>query len=250
MPHATFRFYAELNDFLPPERRHRQFKRAFQGRVAVKDMIEALGVPHTEVDLIVVNGESMDFGWHVQDGDFISVYPMFESLDIGPAVRVRAQPLRVTRFLLDTHLGRLAAYLRMLGFDSSYRNDSSDDQLAWCSRGEQRILLTRDRGLLKRRLVTHGYCVREIHPRQQLVEVVLRFDLAASIRPFSRCLRCNACLEAVDKAGIWDQLPQGTREVQIEFRRCPQCKRVYWKGSHYLRMHQLIQEACMEAGRL
>ncbi|MCL4402662.1 MAG: Mut7-C ubiquitin/RNAse domain-containing protein, partial [Acidobacteria bacterium] len=138
---ATFRFYAELNDFLAPERRARPFDREFIDASTVKDMIESFGIPHTEVDLILANGESVDFDYIVRDGDRISVYPMFEALDISPLLRVRPRPLRDPRFVLDIHLGRLAGYLRMMGFDTLYRNDYTDAELARISRDEHRILL-------------------------------------------------------------------------------------------------------------
>src|SRR4030042_2496300 len=127
MQHAHFRFYAELNDFLPPERRGVRFTHLFALSTSVKDMIEALGIPHAEIDLILVNGHSVDFSYLVQDGDWISVYPVFESLDITPLVHVRPQPLRETRFILDAHLGKLAIYLRMLGYDTLYRNNYQDE---------------------------------------------------------------------------------------------------------------------------
>ncbi len=195
MPQAHFRFYAELNFFLPPNRRQTTFPRAFEGRVSVKDMIESLGVPHTEIDLILVNGESVDFSYLVQDGDQISVYPVFESFDITPVVRVRPKPLREPRFVLDQHLGKLAAYLRMLGFDTLYRNDYDDPELAQISHAEKRTLLTRDRGLLKRSMVTRGYYVRETNPRRQVAEVIRRFDLGGLVAPFRRCITCNGVLE-------------------------------------------------------
>ena len=150
---AEFRFYEELNDFLPENRRKILFPFAFEGTPSVKDSIEALGVPHTEIDLILVNGISVDFGCLIRDGDRISVYPVFESIDITPLVRVHSQPLREPRFVLDMHLGRLARYLRMLGFDTLYRNDYADAELARISSQEYRILLTRDPGLLTLGLV-------------------------------------------------------------------------------------------------
>jgi uncharacterized protein len=244
MSFALIRFYAELNDFLSPERRYHQFEHSFQDRVSIKDMVESLGAPHTEIELILVNGVSVGFTYIVQDGDSIGVYPVFESLDIGPILQIRAQPLRITRFVLDTHLGRLTAYLRMLGFDSRYQNDFKDEELARISSQEKRILLTRDRGLLKRSVVTHGYIVRSTRPRLQLVEVVRRFDLTGSFRPFTRCLVCNETVETVTKNEIFDQLPTSIRSIQNDFRRCPRCLKVYWKGSHYERMQQLIEEAC------
>jgi uncharacterized protein with PIN domain len=242
MSRATFRFYAELNDFLPPARRQRAFSHSFQGRVGVKDMIESLGVPHTEVDLILVDGRSVDFQHPVRDGDTISVYPVFEALDIHPILRLRPEPLRRPAFILDGHLGRLAAYLRLLGFDSLYRNDFADEELARLSAQQARILLTRDRGLLKRSIVTRGYCVRSSIPREQLHEVVDRFDLSRASAPFRRCLACNGLLQPVEKQAILKQLPPGTRERFDEFYRCSGCGKIFWPGSHYARLQSIIRE--------
>jgi uncharacterized protein len=243
MKHAWFRFYAELNDFLPPERRLIAFEHGFIDLAPVKDTIESLGVPHTEVDLILANGQSVDFSYVVRDGDRISVYPVFEALDITPLVRVRTEPARQSRFVLDTHLGRLAGYLRMAGFDTLYRNDYADAQLAAISHDEHRILLTRDVGLLKRGMVTHGYYVREIAVRRQFAEVMRRFDLYRAARPFTRCQRCNGVLETVPKAEIAARLPPRTAELYDEFRQCPGCGRLYWKGGHYRRMREFLTSA-------
>ena len=164
---ASLRFYAELNDHLLPNQRFRTIEREFFVPASVKDLIESLGVPHTEVDLVLVNGESADFARLIRDGDRVAVYPVFESLDIRPELRLRPEPLRETKFVLDVHLGRLAAYLRMLGFDTVYGNIGSDQELARISSEQHRILLTRDRGLLKRSAVTHGYWLRETQSRLQ-----------------------------------------------------------------------------------
>lgn len=241
MRQASFRFYAELNDLLPANLRQITFTRFFANPCSVKDIIESLGVPHTEIDLILVNGESVDFAYVVQDGDRISVYPVFESIDITPLVRVRPQPLREPRFVLDAHLGRLARYLRMLGFDTLYRNDYTDDELARISSVERRILLTRDPGLLKRSVVMHGYWIRASDPSRQAREVLDRFDLAGAIAPFARCLCCNAQLQPARKQDILDRLPPMTQMAYDEFRLCSTCGRVYWKGSHYRRMLQWIE---------
>ncbi len=241
MKQAHFRFYAELNDLLPAARRQATFTHVFENRASVKDMTESLGVPHTEVDLILVNGESVDFSYLVQGGDCISVYPVFESIDITPLVRVRPQPLREPRFVLDTHLGRLARYLRMLGFDTLYRNDYVDEELARISSEEHRILLTRDPGLLKRSVVTHGYWIRESDPHHQLLQILQRFDLFRAIAPFVRCLRCNGLLQPVRKEAVLDRLHPMTQEMHDEFHICPECDRIYWKGSHYRRMQQFIE---------
>lgn len=240
MPVANFRFYAELNDFLLPERRFTEFAYGFLDIATVKDRIESFGVPHTEVDLILVNGQSVDFACRVQDGDRISVYPVFEAFDIAGLTRLRPEPLRDPRFVLDVHLGRLAAYLRMLGFDALYQNRCADERLAEVSRDEHRILLTRDVGLLKRSCVTHGYYLRATQPRRQITEVVARFHLARLARPFSRCLRCNTLLEPAGKDQVLHQLPAQVAELHDEFLRCPDCGRAYWKGGHFRRMCQWI----------
>lgn len=237
----TIRFYAELNHFLPANRRQVDFECTCESGTSIKHLVEALGVPHTEIDLLLVNGAPVDFSYLVQDGDWISVYPVFESLDLSPLARLRPQPLREPRFVLDAHLGKLAVFLRLLGFDALYRNDYGDEELARISSQEPRILLTRDRGLLKRSLVTHGYCIRQDDPRQQIVEVLQRFDLYHQVAPFQRCLRCNGLLETVDKDAILDQLQPDTRQYFQEFRRCQACCQVYWKGSHYQRMQQMIE---------
>jgi uncharacterized protein with PIN domain len=238
---AHFRFYAELNDFLPPPRRGVLFAHAFDGQPSVKDAIESLGVPHTEIDLVLVDGESVDFSWRLHDGARVSVFPVFEAIDIAPTTRVRAAPLRELRFVLDVHLGRLARVLRMLGLDAVWRSDAGDAELARISADEHRVLLTRDRGLLKRRAVTHGYLVRGDEVHAQAAEVVRRLDLVRSFAPFRRCVRCNAPLEPARKADVLDQLPSRVREVQQEFRRCPGCGRVYWPGSHHRRMQRTIE---------
>ncbi len=243
---AVFRFYAELNDFLPAARRQVAFEWHFQGGPAVKDAVESLGVPHTEVDLILVNGRSVGFDHLLQDGDRVSVYPVFESLDITPLLKVRPEPLRTARFVLDIHLGKLAGYLRMLGFDTLYRNDFDDRTLARISAEERRILLTRDLGLLKRSQVSRGYWLRSSRPREQLKEVVRRFQLAPLARPFSRCIRCNGELEAVAKAEVEAELEPETRRAFQRFRRCRACGKVYWRGSHFERMDRLVREVLAE----
>lgn len=243
---AIFRFYAELNDHLPPESRMRDIVHSFQGPASVKDRIESLGVPHTEVDLILVNGTPMDFSYVLQDEDRVSVYPVFESFDITPVLRLRPAPLREPRFVVDAHLGRLAVYLRMCGFDALYRNDYADAELAGIEESERRILLTRDRGLLKRSRITRGYYVRATEPREQLLEALRRFDLFGSMQPLRRCLRCSSPLLAVSKAEVWERLPARVRELYEEFERCPECARVYWKGSHFERMRCFVDSVARQ----
>jgi hypothetical protein len=249
MRRAHFRFYAELNDFLPEARRGVAFAHEFSGNPSVKDVIEALGVPHPEVDLILADGESVAFSWTLRDGARVAVYPVFESIDITPLSRVRPAPLRETRFVVDGHLGRLARYLRMVGFDTRWRPDARDDELARVAAEEERIVLTRDRGLLKRRNVTHGLCVRATDPTRQLAEVVARLDLSRGMAPFRRCLRCNDLLEAASREDVMEELPPRIREHHETFRRCRSCGRVYWAGTHHDRMERLIAEVLALAAR-
>lgn len=242
MPTLTFRVYRELNDFLPKPLRQRSFAREFVALGTIKDAIETLGIPHTEVDLILVNGESVDFNWRPQDGDRVSVYPLFESLDISSITRLRPNPLRESRFILDCHLGRLARYLRMLGFDCLFYGHCSDERLVEISVDQQRILLTRDLGLLKRKALTHAYYVRATRPQNQIEEIVARLQLQNSFRPFSRCTFCNAPLVKVDKQAVWSKVPENSRRCFNDFAYCNDCGRVYWKGSHFERMQRLIRK--------
>ena len=237
---AWFRFYAELNDFLPPEDRGKELSRPFAVSGSVKDFIENFGVPHTEVDLILSNGRSVDFSYRVEDGDRISVYPVFESFNISPVSRVRPVPLRALKFILDVHLGRLAAYLRMAGFDALYDNRRSDPELAAIVARESRVLLTRDRYLLMRTAVDRGYWVRSTAPKEQLLEVVRRFDLAGSLAPFTRCLACNQVLTDISREAVLDRLPPRVKD-KTAFCTCPGCQRVYWEGTHHARMTRLLE---------
>jgi hypothetical protein len=240
MSRVILRFYEELNDFLAPDLRKRDIVHDFDRRTSVKDMIESFGVPHTEVEIILVNGRSVDFSHIVQDAERISVYPMFEGLDVSPLLRLRPAPLRIPRFVLDTNLGRLARYLRLLGFDCLYRNDYDDRTIAGIADRERRTVLTRDRALLQHRIITRGYFVRAVRPREQVGEVLARFDLYRLIKPFSRCTRCNGELRTVDKAAIIERLEPKTRKYFHVFRICGDCGQIYWQGSHHDRALRLI----------
>jgi len=240
---AELRFYAELKGFLAPARRSGTVTHIFRVPGSVKDVIESYGVPHTEVDLILANGESVDFSYQVVDGDRISVYPMFEAFDVSALVRVRPQPLREVRFVLDGHLGKLARHLRLLGFDARYANDPTDVDLVAISNSERRVLLTRDVGLLKRGSVTHGCFVQSTDPREQVREILSRFQLADRIDPYTRCLACNGSLEPIDKQDVADRLPPKTRELYDEFKSCTTCRKIYWRGAHHQRLDRIIAVA-------
>ncbi|MES9968588.1 MAG: Mut7-C RNAse domain-containing protein [Candidatus Thiodiazotropha sp.] len=240
MPEITLRFYEELNDFLPQDLRKRSFNCSYTPKQAVKQVIENQGVPHTEVEVILVNGESVAFDYRLQPGDRVSVYPMFESMDVTPLLRLRPKPLRQLRFIADAHLGKLTRYLRLLGFDCLFFNDAGDSELARISAQQKRVLLTRDRGLLMHRVITHGCFIHATEPKRQLLELVERLQLQGVYNPFSRCMECNGCLAAVDKERIQDQLPARVRQHYADFWRCDACGRIYWKGSHYQEMQAFI----------
>ena len=239
---ASFRFYEELNDHLPEAWRKKAFVYEFKGRPGIKNTIQAIGVPHGEVDLILVNGESVGFDYQIQGGEEISVYPQFESLDISPVIKLRPEPLRENRFVVDVNLGKLAQKLRLLGFDTLFQNNFEDDEIIEISLKEKRIILTRDKGILKQNVVTHGYFIRNDDPKKQLTEVIDRLQLQNSFRPFSRCSNCNGELEEVSKENLKSVLPDDTLNYYHKFWKCFGCGKIYWEGSHFGRILDWLNE--------
>jgi hypothetical protein len=249
MAWATIALHGDLTDFLAPprrgavvSRRGAVVRRRFEGHPAVKDLLEALGVPHPEIAAITVNGAPAVFSQHLHDGDRVEAWPAAEAAELGlvPVLPAAPEDSAEPRFVADGHLGRLAAYLRMLGFDTWYRTDADDNRLAAVAAAEQRILLTRDRGLLKRSVVRRGACVRSDRPVEQLVEVTRRFGLVDRWQPFGRCLRCNTLLVPVSREEVLHRLQPLTRIYYDDFRRCPGCDAIVWKGSHHARMERLV----------
>jgi uncharacterized protein len=239
MKSAVFRFYEELNDFLPKARRKVPFVYSFSGNPKVKNVIEMIGVPHSQVDLIIVNSEAVNFDYRLMPGDYVSIYPIFETIDISPINRLRPEPLRRTKFILDVHLGRLTKYLRICGFDCLYGNLDDKEIIALAAK-QKRIILTKDRELLMNKAVTHGYWVRSQAPKEQLLEVFKRFDLQGKIRFLVRCLICNTRLKKISKIDIKDRVPQKTSQYYEIFYSCSHCDKIYWEGSHYHNMSQLL----------
>ncbi len=240
MPDALVRCYAELNDRLPLWRRQRDSSFSWEGDATIADVIASLAIPAGDVDLALRNGESVSPGAPVHAGDRIALFPVFESFDIGSVQRLRAHPLRVPLFILDVHLGKLAAHLRMLGFDAAYGQSVGDEALLQQSLAGPRILLSRDRALVGDSRLTRAFLIRSEDPAAQLLEVVRRFQLQGLFRPFSRCLRCNDPLVSVDQNQVRTLLPPRVRDAQTEFHRCPSCRRVYWPGTHQDRMRAFI----------
>ena len=236
------RCYAELNDFLPSRQRQKSFVYALKTPVAVEEVIESLGIPRSEVDLVLVNSQPALFSQRLFEHDHISIYPTFGTLDISSLKDAVDPPLRTTRFILDAHLGKLAKYLRMLGFDSLYRNDYKDREIIQQAAEDGRIILSRDRQLLTSKEVTHGYYVRSVDKHDQLREVVRKYDLYNQFRSFTRCMTCNNELVPKDKEEIGHLVPCDTAKHFNEFFFCPDCRKVFWKGSHFQRMEALIRD--------
>jgi uncharacterized protein with PIN domain len=245
-PAVTVRFYGALNDFLPRARRGVRFAHHLRAPASVKDTIEAIGVPHPEVDLILLNGDPVDFSALVSGDDDLSVYPRFVGIELDAVTHVGEMPADATRFALDVHLSKLASWLRLAGFDVVVIAD--DAELAKSGGEDARIVLTRDVALLKRGIVRYGAWIRSTDPEWQLAEVLQRFDLAPAVSPFTRCMQCNSPLVTADAAAVSDRLPPRTRERFSNFRECSGCGRVYWQGSHYPRLCAALELAVSRAG--
>jgi uncharacterized protein with PIN domain len=248
MTTATLRCYAELNDYLPKEQRQQDITVEFVPPTPLRHIAEGLGIPHTEIELALRNGRSVDLDSPLADGDRIALYPVFEAFDIQPELRIRARPLRAPRFIADAHLGKLARYLRLLGFDTLQDNDIGDPALVEQASHEGRILLSRDRHLMMHRAVTHGCHLRSGDPREQLTHLLSRLQLCGLIQPFSRCTVCNAAVLPVDKQQVLDLLPESVARLHDDFWRCSGCGRVYWQGSHWLALQRLVDEVCSKQG--
>ena len=242
MPKATFRFYEELNDFLPKHRRKTDFEATFKGKRSIKDMIEALGVPHTEIDLILVNGNSVDFNYILQDEDRVSVYPVFESLNITNVTRLRKIPLRRNKFIADINLGDIVKYMRILGLDLYYDPLLSTREIVEISKRENRIILTKSRKLLKFKEVSHGIFIRPGTTEEQIRRIIDYLDIKDNIKPFSRCLGCNTLLNIVPKEKILDRIPPKTKEFCDEYVHCTSCDKIYWKGTHFKNMKKVLSQ--------
>jgi uncharacterized protein len=222
------RAYAELVDLVDRAESEVPFGRPR----SVKDLLSSIGLPRCELGLVLVDGEAVALDHLLTGGERVAAYPPFHQLTPDAGASLWPEPPEPRRFVLDVHLGTLARRLRLLGFDSWYRTHADDDELAAVADSQARILLSRDRQLLLRRTVVHGYCPRADDPEEQLAEVVERYGLADRAMPLTRCVRCNGELLAVDKAEVLAELPPRTRQAFDTFVRCASCRQVYWPGAH------------------
>jgi len=236
---ALFLFHGELGDFLAPQQRTQTLTCHFQGNPGVKDPIETFGVPHSEVALIEVNGQTKSHSYQLQDNDHVEVYPLTGAQ--AHALLLSTDDAR-PRFIVDVNLGKLARWLRLLGFDTCWKNDFTDSEIVHLSVEERRVILTRDRRLLFHKVILQGFWIRSVIPMEQIQEILRRIGIADGIRPFHRCLECNGLIHPVAKTSIIDKLEPLTRKYYDEFFRCQQCNRIYWKGSHYLNLMQKLKQ--------
>jgi len=237
---AHFRFFGHLETLLIRSYREEPINYRFKERPGVKDPIEAMGIPHTEVDVILANGCSVGFDYQLHDQDQIDVYPVFADVSADPILHLASPIPQIPTFILDVHLGKLARRLRLLGFDCLYRNDYSDSEIICIARAQQRIILTRDRGILKQRQVDKGYLVNSDHVEVQLRMTLERYRLNAQIKPWQRCLACNGLTEPVEKAVVQHRLLPKTARYYETFHHCRECGRLYWRGPHYARLKSWI----------
>jgi len=232
--------HGDLDFFLRSVARGRSIERSLSEKTSVKDVIESCGVPHPEVDLILVDGQPVDFHFGIASAADIELYPA--GTPSTPFTEQRLQVVTAAKFVADGHLGRLARNLRLLGFDVAYDPRAEDRQLLRVMERENRALLTCDRRLLMHAVVRTGYCPRSQNSDEQTVEVIRRFDLLGSITPFTRCIRCNAPLRNIAKAEIIERLEPLTKIYYEQFRRCTGCDQIYWPGSHFSKLQKRLEQ--------
>jgi len=242
MNQVRFRFYEELNNYLPKEMRKVWFEYSFTGWSYVQDVIQSLGIPLNEIDLILVNQQSKSFDYLLKNGDRVSVYPVFERFDVSEISQVREKPLRNPTFICDVHLGRLCKYLRMLGFDTLYSNRYTPEELITFSVQKKRILLSKSYRLTHHKDVDRSYLIRSADPLEQIKDLIGKLDLWGKADPLTRCLNCNDRLVTAEKQEILHRLQALTAMYYTEFLRCPACDQIYWKGSHFENMLEFIHQ--------
>lgn len=238
---VTFRFYGDLKRFLPQGKRTGAFTYAVKGSPAVKDTIEALGVPHGEVDGLVINGRSVGFYEPVKGNDTIAVYPDSSKIRLRKIKRLKPKLPANPKFILDVHLGKLTRHLRLLGFDCLYQRSYKDQDIVETTLSQRRIVLTRDVGLLKNKLIKFGYFIRHTEPDKQIREVITKFSLSFKTKPFHRCLECNGLIRRISFLRVINHLPPKVSKYYKEFVTCRICGRVYWKGSHYKQLLKVVK---------
>uniref|UniRef100_I2PX94 Twitching motility protein PilT n=1 Tax=Desulfovibrio sp. U5L TaxID=596152 RepID=I2PX94_9BACT len=238
---AELTFRGELTDLLRRPAKDGVIVYPVTRAASVKDVIEALGPPHTEIHGLLADGRPVAFGHRLSSGERITVLPAAFPIDVTVPTLLRPKALPRLAFAVDANAGRLALFLRTLGFDAAYDRNIEDADLAEQAAREGRVVLSRDRDCLKRSAIVHGRVIRANEPREQLQDVLAAYGLAPPYAAFSRCTRCNTPLVPVDKAAVLPLLLPKTRRYFEEFHQCPDCGRVYWPGSHHEHMADWIR---------
>ena len=243
MTTVSFIFHGYLKQLLKKELRTAStFLHHFERRASIKDVIESLGIPHPVIGSLSVNGQEVGFDYILLNNDTVEVNPLTPPVNPFAPTILRPEPLGEMAFIVDVNAGRLALYLRMLGFDTMYENDLRSERLAEIAHSVNRILLTRDTTLLKRKIIMHGYLLREQKPDRQLIEVVRLYDLSSRTKPLSRCIPCNGLLVPVRKEIIIDRLEPLTKKYYHSFHICEKCRKIYWPGSHQEKINSFIDD--------
>ncbi len=211
-------------------------------RASIKDICESLHIPHTEIWKITRGSEELSFTHIPCAGERIALHSFPFGTDVTRPTLLRPEPLPSPAFTVDVNVGKLARLLRMAGIDTWYKSQVSESALAKESAAEGRILLTRNRDLLQRKIIVWGRLVRSERPVAQLAEIISLYGLGQQIAPFSRCLECNGLLQSVDKSSILHLLEPLTKKYYHRFKRCPDCGRIYWQGSHHQHMLNILEQ--------
>jgi len=230
--------HGDLDFFLRSRARGHYIERSLSEKTSIKDVVESCGVPHTEIDLILVNKQPVDFHHALASAAEIDIYPV--GIQFTDCKYKHLQISFVISFIADGHLGKLTRNLRLLGLDVAYDAHAEDRQLLYIMERENRALLTRDRRLLMHSVVSTGYCPRSQNADEQTIEIIRRFNLLGRIAPFTRCLRCNAPLRKVSKTEVLERLEPLTKIYYEQFRRCTRCDQIYWAGSHFSKLEKRL----------
>lgn len=242
---CTLYFNQDLRPFLKTNQS--QITYPLTRRANIKDILEALGIPHTEVGKIILHNRApakkeLTFSYLPQPGDRLEVLAHVPPLDPTQPTLLIPKALGEIRFIVDVNVGKLSRLLRLLGLDTQFHWQQNDQEIAQLACKEKRIVLTKDLGLLKRNQIQWGHFVRASQPRDQLLEVLNFYGLKPPFKLFSRCLACNTPLKKIPKTIILNRLQPKTELYFHKFKYCPRCAKIFWPGSHQERMSRMLKD--------
>lgn len=241
MPRLKINFPDEFNIFRRKKNKWPEIIYPLEQKTSIKHIIESLGVPHTEIGKIIAEDNEVNFNYIPVNSQKVTLLPIIPPFDVTKPSLLRPEPLQQISFVVDVNVGKLALLLRMLGLDAEYSPKFLDkDILSFC---EKRIVLSKDIGLLECKQIIFGRHVRSVYPDDQLVEIIKFFGINGPFKFFTRCLRCNKKLVPVNKKDILHRLEPKTKKYFDRFKICPQCRRIYWQGSHHEKMKIRLRKA-------